>query len=81
MAGAAIYQRTTGPTYPVRGTIQIEDENIRYRLLRTWEGDTDATIKIEAEDKDINGKYRYKRSGAMMNGRTSCRWNVMAITL
>jgi hypothetical protein len=61
MAGTAIYQRTTGPTYPVRGTIQIEEENIRYRLLRTWEGDTDATIKIKAEDRDIIGEYRYKR--------------------
>lgn len=61
MAAAAVYQRSTGPTYPVRGTITVGDENIRYRLIRTWEGDTDAIVRLKAENTDIEGKFRYKR--------------------
>lgn len=61
MAATAVYQRSTGPTYPVRGTIQIAGEDIRYRLIRTWEGDTDARITVEVGEADIEGKFRYKR--------------------
>jgi hypothetical protein len=61
MAAAAIYQRSTGPTYPVRGTIMIGDEIVKYRLIRTWEGDTEATIRVKVENSAIEGKFRYKR--------------------
>ena len=61
MASAAIYQRTTGPTYPVRGTIVIDNEEIKYRLIRTWEGDTKAEVKIKVINEQILGKYRFKR--------------------
>ncbi len=29
----AYYQRTTGPTYPVRGKITINNQEIKYKLL------------------------------------------------
>lgn len=61
MAAAAIYQRTTGPTYPERGKTELGGETIKYKLIRTWEGSTDAEITIEAENNDIIGKYRFKR--------------------
>lgn len=61
MAGAAIHQRGTGPTYPVRGKIQIGQDEIKYRLIRTWEGDTDARIIIKAPSQDIEGLSRHKR--------------------
>ena len=61
MAAAAIYQRTTGPTYPVRGKLEIGGETLKYRLIRTWEGDTDAAVKVKVEGTEIEGQYRSKR--------------------
>jgi len=61
MAGAAVYQRTTGPTYPERGKIEIAGKMIKYKLIRTWEGTTDAQITIDAPQENIVGKYRFKR--------------------
>lgn len=61
MAAAAIYQRTTGPTYPVRGKITLLGEEIKYKLIRTWEGTTDAEVTVKVSNQEIEGKYRYKR--------------------
>lgn len=61
MAGAAIHQRGTGPTYPVRGKIMVGQDQVKYRLIRTWEGDTDAAVKVKAENPEIEGEYRFKR--------------------
>ena len=61
MVISAYYQRTTGPTYPERGKIEIGGETIKYKLIRTWEGETDAAVSVKVEGTDIVGKYRYKR--------------------
>ncbi len=59
--GLVIYQRATGPTYPVRGEIRIGDETISYRLIRSFSGDGDAVITVPVSDKSITGKLTYKR--------------------
>lgn len=59
--GIAVYQRTTGPTYPVNGTITLAGEEIDYELLRSHGGKTDAPIRIDIPNKDIEGKVTYKR--------------------
>jgi len=61
MAGAAVYQRMTGPTHPTYGKVEIAGQKVKYKLIRTWEGETDAEIRIKAADGNIQGKYRYKR--------------------
>lgn len=61
MAAAAVYQRSTGPTYPVSGTVVIGSEKVNYRLIRTWEGDTDAQVKVKVENPEVVGKYRFRR--------------------
>lgn len=58
---SAIYQRLTGPTTPYRGKIEIQDETISYRLIRTFPRPTDAPVRISIEDTSIEGYYRYKR--------------------
>ena len=64
-----IYQRLTGPTYPKRGNIEIGNQKIEYKLLRTWENEKEAAdrrgarIAIAAEDPSITGICRYKRLG------------------
>ncbi len=61
MALLAIYQRTTGPTYPVRGTVTIGKDKISYKLLRSWGEPSDAKIEIDVPNREISGKITYRR--------------------
>ncbi len=58
---SAIYQRMTGPTTPVRGSVEVSGEEIRFRLIRTYVRPGDAPVRIETADEDINGFFRYRR--------------------
>lgn len=61
---AAIYQRATGPTYPVRGSIELAGETVKYKLIRSdeTEGKTEMSeIGIVAHNQDIRGEYIFKR--------------------
>lgn len=70
-ASVLIYQRTTGPTYPMRGSVEIDNEKISYRLLRSWENEKEAAdrkgarITVTVENKDIIGEIKYKRLGTV----------------
>lgn len=57
----AIYQRMTGPTYPVRGNVEIAGQTIKYRLIRTYDGSDDAKIKIVVPDTSISGEIKLRR--------------------
>lgn len=59
---SAYYQRLTGPTHPVRGTVELEGEQISYRLIRSFAGGTDAPIRLEVTDSGITGSMRYRRT-------------------
>ena len=58
---SAIYQRLTGPTYPVRGDIVLGGSSVSYKLLRSSTVDKNATMKFYAPDSNITGYIRYKR--------------------
>ncbi len=58
---SAIYQRMTGPTYPISGTVKINDLTIDYRLLRSHDTGVDAEIRIPASDQTIHGEFSYRR--------------------
>ncbi len=60
-ASLAIYQRMTGPTYPVRGHVQIGNQDIKFRLIRTYEDNDDAKIKILVPDTSIKGEIKFRR--------------------
>jgi hypothetical protein len=57
----AYYQRTTGPTYPLAGTTQLSGKDIRYRLLRSNGGFTNAPVEIQVVDSTIQGVMEWKR--------------------
>lgn len=59
--GLVIYQRSTGPSYPVRGEVVIGDEVINYKLIRTFGGTEDALVIIKTENEDITGSITLKR--------------------
>lgn len=67
-ASVLIYQRTTGPTYPKRGAVEIGNEKISYSLLRSWENEKEisdqkgARVEVAAPES-ISGECKYKRLG------------------
>ena len=56
-----VYQRATGPTYPVKGDKEIENETIHFKLLRTQGGTVEAPVEIVVEDRAISGQLSFKR--------------------
>lgn len=57
----AVYQRLTGPTYPISGKETIGGEVIDYMLDRTHGGDGNHPVKIEVDDETICGELIWKR--------------------
>ncbi|MBK7174294.1 MAG: hypothetical protein IPH84_13900 [Bacteroidales bacterium] len=58
---AAMYQKITGPTYPITGKVNLSGKEYKYKLIRTAENDEDAEISIEVPDQQIQGVIEYKR--------------------
>ncbi len=56
-----IYQRMTGPTYPVDASITIGDQTVEARLPRSHGGEDDREIRIEVQDREVSGQIIYKR--------------------
>jgi hypothetical protein len=57
----AVYQRMTGPTYPMTGKVTISGEVIKYKLIRTYDGQDDAQVVINVPDTSVTGEYQFMR--------------------
>lgn len=57
----AIYQRLTGPTYPISGAVHIQNEEINYKFHRSHGGPNDHEVKLFINNPEIKGKIYYKR--------------------
>jgi hypothetical protein len=60
-AATAVYQRVTGPTYPVRGTVQVDATPISFKLLRSHGGEGDAEIAILDPEGKLSGRMVWRR--------------------
>jgi hypothetical protein len=60
-ASTAVYQRLTGPTYPISGKTTVGHSEISYELLRTHETGQDCLVRIQIQNPDIGGTLLYKR--------------------
>ncbi len=58
---SAVYQRTTGPTYPVSSEKTIAGQTVKFSLLRTHDTGQDALIRIPVPDQNFGGEYIFKR--------------------
>jgi hypothetical protein len=58
---SAVYQRVTGPSYPVSGSVKIGDEAIGYELPRSHVTGTNAVIKLVLADPDVQGYLSWRR--------------------
>jgi hypothetical protein len=61
MMATAVYQRRTGPTHPARGTVQLVDQPIAYKLLRSETTGTEARIAVELPPGPISGTLQWRR--------------------
>lgn len=57
----AVYQRMTGPTYPQRGTIEFNNQQIDYQLLRSANSDAPAAVTLADIPEDISAELQYRR--------------------
>ena len=56
----AIYQRVTGPTYPKDATVTLNNNELKFKLIRSH-SDGDAEINLAVPDQDIKGTISYRR--------------------
>ncbi|MBM3790456.1 MAG: hypothetical protein FJW35_08920 [Acidobacteria bacterium] len=59
---AALYQRLSGPTYPIRGKVVAGETEVRFRLIRTFDGAGDAEIRLPVENKSVAGQMTWRRT-------------------
>lgn len=57
----AVFQRMTGPTYPVQGKVEIGNQMVKYSLPRSHDGSGKELIKIKVPDTRIKGEIKLKR--------------------
>jgi hypothetical protein len=70
VAAAAIYQRMTGPTYPVRGSAAVGGSDVRFRLLTASEAPGDQEIRLAVPDPGVQGYIRLRRTPSRDPWRT-----------
>lgn len=58
---SAIYQRRTGPSYPVSGTIQLHGTLIKYKFLRSSDDALGALISLKMPGTSVKGMIFYKK--------------------
>jgi hypothetical protein len=62
MLSAAVYQRTTGPTYPFRGDVVVAGDTAAFELIRSEETVRDARVRVPVPPgTDAAGTLRYRR--------------------
>jgi hypothetical protein len=69
--GSALYQRWSGPSYPVSGRMQTDGGEITWRLPRTWSTSSDAEIRVNSPDFEVAGFVEWKR---YKTGEPFTRW-------
>lgn len=59
---AMLYQRATGPTYPLKGTVTDAAGKVhKYKLIRTHETTGDATVEIPDPGENVDATLHYRR--------------------
>ncbi len=58
---AAVYQKYTGPTYPKRLDITVNDKQYKLKLVRSLALDENSEVKLKISDPSIKAKIYFKR--------------------
>lgn len=60
-ASSALYQRMTGPTYPLSGSTVLDDRKLAYRFDRSHGGAGDHEVQVLTENPGVRGTLEWKR--------------------
>jgi hypothetical protein len=60
-AASAVYQKVTGPTYPIKGVVRVGEQQVAFRLPRSHGGAGDAEIRLAVSDPAVAGTVRFRR--------------------
>lgn len=60
-AGIAIFQRMTGPTYPIKGKVTINNSVIKFKLPTTSDAEEGELIRVCVPDTSVKGEFTFKR--------------------
>ena len=60
-AASAVYQRRTGPTYPLRGEMSVGGTEVTYSLLRTYTVGDSAPVTVQVPDTAVVGVLQFRR--------------------
>ncbi len=58
---SAVWQRRSGPTYPVRGRVSLGGSRVDLTLTRTHGGPGDQPVRVAAQDAAVTGAVAYRR--------------------
>jgi hypothetical protein len=59
--GSAVFQRMTGPTYPVRGHVTLGSRDHSVTLTRTHGGPGDQPVRLVIPDPTVEGEVAWRR--------------------
>jgi len=59
--GAAVYQRVTGPTYPLKHYVTIGKQKIQITLLRSHSTSSDCPVILRVPDITVNGTISFRK--------------------
>lgn len=60
-AASAVYQRMTGPTYPVSETLTLNGKVVTLKFERSHGGETDFRMQYDTHDPSLQGFVEWKR--------------------
>ena len=58
---SAVWQRRSGPTYPVSGRVAVAGTQVDLKLTRTHGGPGDQPVRVAAPDAALSGAVAYRR--------------------
>ncbi len=70
---AAVYQRMTGPTYPMRGEVRLGSTQLNFHLPRSHGGAGDLPVTLTTPDTSFHGELYYRRY------KTDKEWHLLAM--
>ena len=59
--GTLVWQRTTGPTYPARGSVKLAEQTINMRLERSNSTASDQPVRVRVADPAVGGEIVWRR--------------------
>jgi len=71
----AVYQRVTGPTYPISGNINLLNEEVNFKFARSHGGSSNHKVKVRIKDRNVSGNLFYKRY------KTDDDWQIVPMKL